>query len=38
MSILIYEGEQHTTPVWDNIPEWAVFSLEYDIEEKLALQ
>jgi hypothetical protein len=25
-------------PVWDNFPEWAVFSLEYGIEEKLALQ
>jgi hypothetical protein len=23
--------------VWDNIPEWAVFSLEYGIEEKHAL-
>ena len=24
-------------PVWDNIPEWAVFSLEYGIEEELFL-
>ena len=27
----------YTTPVWDNIPEWAVFSLEYGIEEELFL-
>ena len=25
------------TLVWDNIPEWAVFSLEYGIEEELFL-
>ena len=23
--------------VWDNIPEWAIFSLEYGIEEELFL-
>ena len=27
----------YTTLVWDNIPEWAVFSLEYSIEEELFL-
>ena len=27
----------NTTLVWDNIPEWAVFSLEYGIEEELFL-
>ena len=27
----------YTTLVWDNIPEWAVFSLEYGIEEELFL-
>ena len=25
------------TLVWDNIPEWAIFSLEYGIEEELFL-
>lgn len=23
------------TLVWDNIPEWAIFALEYGIEEEL---
>lgn len=27
----------YTTLVWDNIPEWAIFSLEYGIEEDLLL-
>ena len=27
----------YSPPVWDNIPEWAVFSLEYGIEEELFL-
>lgn len=27
----------YTTLVWDNIPEWAIFSLEYGIEEELFL-
>ena len=25
------------TLVWDNIPEWAIFALEYGIEEELFL-
>ena len=25
------------TIVWDNIPEWAIFSLEYGIDEELFL-
>ena len=25
------------TIVWDNIPEWAIFSLEYSIDEELFL-
>ena len=25
------------TIVWDNIPEWAIFALEYGIEEELFL-
>ena len=25
------------TLVWDNIPEWAIFSLEYGIDEELFL-
>ena len=27
----------YTTLVWDNIPEWAIFSLEYGIEKELFL-
>ena len=26
------------TIVWDNIPEWAIFALEYGIEEELFLK
>ncbi len=29
--------ENNRTVVWDNIPEWAIFSLEYGIEEELFL-
>ena len=30
-------GNNSKTPVWDNIPEWAIFSLEYGIDEELFL-
>ena len=29
--------ENRQTLVWDNIPEWAIFALEYGIEEELFL-
>ena len=30
--------ENNNTPlVWNNIPEWAIFALEYGIEEELFL-
>lgn len=29
--------ENRQTLVWDNIPEWAIFSLEYGIDEELFL-
>lgn len=31
------KGSNYTTLVWDNIPEWAIFALEYGIEEELFL-
>lgn len=31
------DDNKKETFVWDNIPEWAVFSLEYGIEEELFL-
>ena len=30
-------GNSKGTLVWDNIPEWAIFALEYGIEEELFL-
>lgn len=30
-------GNSSKTLVWDNIPEWALFSLEYGIREELFL-
>ena len=30
-------GNNSKTLVWDNIPEWAIFSLEYGIDEELFL-
>ena len=35
IGIMIESGRQ--TLVWDNIPEWAIFALEYGIEEELFL-
>ena len=29
--------DNRQTLVWDNIPEWAIFSFEYGIEEELFL-
>lgn len=31
------KDSNYTTLVWDNIPEWAIFALEYGIEEELFL-
>lgn len=31
------DDNKKETLVWDNIPEWAIFSLEYGIEEELFL-
>lgn len=31
------KGNNSKTIVWDNIPEWALFSLEYGIDEELFL-
>lgn len=31
------DDNKKETFVWDNIPEWAIFSLEYGIEEELFL-
>lgn len=30
-------GNNSKTLVWDNIPEWAIFSLEYGTREELFL-
>ena len=30
-------NNENGTLVWDNIPEWAIFALEYGIEEELFL-
>lgn len=35
IGIMIESGRQ--TLAWDNIPEWAIFALEYGIEEELFL-
>ncbi len=37
MSITAIDSSKRKTLIWDNIPEWAVFSLEYGIEEELFL-
>lgn len=31
------DDNKKETLVWDNIPEWAIFALEYGIEEELFL-
>lgn len=31
------DSNNRKTSVWDNIPEWAIFALEYGIEEELFL-
>lgn len=31
------DSRNRKTPVWDNIPEWAIYALEYGIEEELFL-
>lgn len=31
------KDNNNTRLVWDNIPDWAIFALEYGIEEELFL-
>lgn len=31
------DNSNNRTLIWDNIPEWAIFALEYGIEEELFL-
>ena len=35
INIDIMHKKNRQTLVWDNIPEWAIFALEYGIEEEL---
>ncbi len=37
INIDIMHKKNRQTLVWDNIPEWAIFALEYGIEEELFL-
>ena len=37
MNITAMDSNDRKTLVWDNIPEWAIFALEYGIEEEFFL-
>lgn len=37
MNITAMNSNKRKTLIWDNIPEWAIFALEYGIEEELFL-